>query len=58
MKNKKVTKLDLASFNSTEARELIEKVVFNDKPEEIGKALLLLWCTVDKIIKHLKENEK
>ena len=58
MKNKKITKLDLAQFDSTEARKLIEKIVFNNKPEETGKALLLLWSTVERIIKHLEENKK
>ena len=58
MKNKKITKLDFAEFDSTEARELIEKITFDNKHEETGKALLLLWSAVERIIKHLKENEK
>ena len=58
MKSKKRTKLDLAQFDSTETRKLIEKITFDNKPEETGKALLLLWSAVERIIKHLKENEK
>lgn len=58
MKSKKRTKLDFAEFDRTEARKLIEKIVFDNKPEETGKALLLLWSAVERIIKHLKENEK
>jgi len=58
MKNKKITKLDLTQFDSTEARKLIEKIAFDNKPEETGKALLLLWSAVERIIKHLQKIEK
>ena len=58
MKSKKITKLDLAAFDNKEARKLIEKIAFDNNPEETGKALLLLWSAVERIIKHLEENEK
>lgn len=54
--NKRPTKLDLAAFDNKEARKLIEEIVFNNKPEETGKALLLLWSAVERLIKHIKND--
>jgi hypothetical protein len=60
MKTKKIKKtpLSLAKFENDYAKEMIDKAIFHNEKQCLEFATLNLWSAVDKIIKHLEENEK
>lgn len=54
----KRTPLSLAKFESDYARSMLDKAMFSNKKECLEFGILNLLAAVDRIIKHLEENEK